>query len=174
MPDTGAPWNIPYADPTDLVRDWPALSEDIAEAVAAGLDIGIGTNVVNHRQSTRVQTTSTSYTAITGFTVSITPSSTSSKVLVVYTIPMGVSISAQAEVRLLRGVTALDEWSFNIGDAANRPSLNTIAGHYLDSPNSATAVTYSFEFKTATGTLSAAGNNINWLPAFITAIEVAA
>jgi hypothetical protein len=46
MPDTGAPWNIPYAAPTDLVRDWPALSEDIAEAVADGLDIAASyTNV---------------------------------------------------------------------------------------------------------------------------------
>jgi hypothetical protein len=39
MPDTGAPWNIPYAAPSDLVRDWPALSEDVAEAVADGLQI---------------------------------------------------------------------------------------------------------------------------------------
>ena len=38
MPDTGAPYFIPFADPTDLVRDWPALSEDVAEAVADGLD----------------------------------------------------------------------------------------------------------------------------------------
>jgi hypothetical protein len=38
MPDTGAPWNIPYAAPSDLVRDWPALSEDVAEAVADGLE----------------------------------------------------------------------------------------------------------------------------------------
>jgi hypothetical protein len=37
MPDTGAPWNIPYAAPADLVRDWPALSEDVAEAIADGL-----------------------------------------------------------------------------------------------------------------------------------------
>jgi hypothetical protein len=37
MADTGAPWNIPYAEPAELVRDWPALSEDVAEAVAAGL-----------------------------------------------------------------------------------------------------------------------------------------
>jgi len=35
--DTGAPWNIPFAEPTDLVRDWPQLSEDVADAVAAGL-----------------------------------------------------------------------------------------------------------------------------------------
>jgi hypothetical protein len=37
MADTGAPWFIPYAEPADLVRDWPGLSEDVADAVAAGL-----------------------------------------------------------------------------------------------------------------------------------------
>jgi hypothetical protein len=37
MADTGAPWEIPYAEPGDLVRDWPALSEDVADAVADGL-----------------------------------------------------------------------------------------------------------------------------------------
>jgi hypothetical protein len=42
MPDTGAPWNIPYAAPADLVRDWPALSEDVAEAVADGLEAAAG------------------------------------------------------------------------------------------------------------------------------------
>ena len=39
MADTGAPWSIPYAEPADLVRDWPALSEDVADAVAAGLTL---------------------------------------------------------------------------------------------------------------------------------------
>ena len=42
MADTGAPWNIPFAEPTDLVRDWPDLSEDVANAVAAGLDAAGG------------------------------------------------------------------------------------------------------------------------------------
>jgi hypothetical protein len=37
MADTGAPWNIPFAEPSDLVRDWPALSESVGTAVAAGL-----------------------------------------------------------------------------------------------------------------------------------------
>jgi hypothetical protein len=38
MPDTGAPYFIPYADPTDLVRDWPDLSEDVALAIVAALE----------------------------------------------------------------------------------------------------------------------------------------
>lgn len=37
MPDTGAPWNIPYIEPSDLVRDYPAANEDMADAIAAGL-----------------------------------------------------------------------------------------------------------------------------------------
>jgi hypothetical protein len=35
--NTGAPWNIVFAEPSDLVRDWPSLSEDVAESVADGL-----------------------------------------------------------------------------------------------------------------------------------------
>jgi len=38
MPDTGAPYFIPYADPTDLVRDWPTLSEDVALAIVQALE----------------------------------------------------------------------------------------------------------------------------------------
>jgi len=38
MPDTGSPYFIPYAEPTDLVRDWPELSEDVALAIVAALE----------------------------------------------------------------------------------------------------------------------------------------
>ena len=48
MADTGAPWNIPFAEPSDLVRDWPDLSEDVANAVAAGLDAAGGLVAVKH------------------------------------------------------------------------------------------------------------------------------
>jgi hypothetical protein len=37
MPDTGAPWNLPYPSPSDLVRDAPQAFEDLAVATAAGL-----------------------------------------------------------------------------------------------------------------------------------------
>jgi hypothetical protein len=50
MADTGNPWFIPFAEPSDLVRDWPALSSAVGTAVAAGLsaagNAGIGSNVV--------------------------------------------------------------------------------------------------------------------------------
>jgi hypothetical protein len=31
-------YNIPFAEPSDLVRDWPALSEDVALAIEAALE----------------------------------------------------------------------------------------------------------------------------------------
>ena len=58
MPDTGAPYFIPFADPTDLVRDWPALSEDVAEAVADGLDAAGGLVAVKSAIFTGVQVAS--------------------------------------------------------------------------------------------------------------------
>jgi len=73
MPDTGAPWNIPYADPTDLVRDWPALSEDVADAVALGLTSAKQIVAVKFAIKTDTQTTSGTVAtpfAITGLTIS--------------------------------------------------------------------------------------------------------
>jgi hypothetical protein len=48
MPDTGAPWNIPYVAPSDLVRDYPSDSEDLADAIADGLDAAGGLVAVKH------------------------------------------------------------------------------------------------------------------------------
>jgi hypothetical protein len=108
MPDTGAPWNIPYVDPTDLVRDYPQASEDLAEAIADGLDAagpaGIASNVVQAIQTDVFTTTSTSFLNVTGLQVTITPSSATSKILLL----------------------SLTNWSS--GDGASRNCLVKIAG----------------------------------------------
>ena len=38
MPNTGSPWFIPYVENTDLVRDWPADSLELANAIVAALE----------------------------------------------------------------------------------------------------------------------------------------
>lgn len=38
MPDTGAPWFIPYVESTDLVSDWPTDSLALANAIVAALE----------------------------------------------------------------------------------------------------------------------------------------
>ena len=39
MPDTGAPWNIPYVAASDLVADWPTDNQTMAEAIATATQL---------------------------------------------------------------------------------------------------------------------------------------
>jgi hypothetical protein len=59
MADTGNPWFIPFAEPSDLVRDWPALSSAVGTAVAAGLSAAGGLVAVKSAIFTGTQTNST-------------------------------------------------------------------------------------------------------------------
>jgi hypothetical protein len=194
MPDTGAPWNIPYAAPADLVRVWPALSEDVADAVALGLtaaNIAIGPNVVQTVKSDTFTTTSTAFTDITGFTVTITPTSATSKVLVIANLNIGNGGSEFTYVKLRRDSTDLF-----IGDTAgnrirstamSRGGTETSAFHhmvtatFLDSPGVATATTYGVQMRVTgnTGTFNRSGDdadsaNRTRTASSITVIEVAA
>ena len=97
------------------------------------------------------------FSPVTGLSASITPSSTSSKILIMATISTGeVSTSASATYRLMRGATAID-----IGDAASNRTpasgansatgtfaneqMNTGSVLFLDSPATTSATTYSIE-----------------------------
>jgi hypothetical protein len=85
MPDTGAPWNIPYVDNADLVRDWPADSLLVANAVAAGLTASGAAvkQIVSASDATNQTTTSSSFVDVSGVTLSITPGSVTSKIIVI-------------------------------------------------------------------------------------------
>ena len=176
MPDTGLPWEIPYAAPADLVRDWPALSEDVAEAVAAGLsaaqNAGIGSNVVTFTTSTSTTTTSGGYVD-TLVTASITPTSDTSKVLVLVSIGRANAngLGRRAQLALFRGTSA----GTNIADLFSQ-SEETDSGFdngsvsVLDSPATAAAQTYTVGLRS-----SSSGSSVT-VQAFqaITLIEVAA
>lgn len=165
MADTGAPWNIPYAEPADLVRDWPALSEDVADAVAAGLSAagpaGIGSNVVQVEKTNTFSTASTSYVDITGLSVVITPSSATSKVLVLGRVMMGGTDAGfgAAVFRLLRGSTVIYQGN---ADGAKERGLGSVWGQerfpipspiaFLDSPGVSTATTYKVQMRVNAGT----------------------
>lgn len=100
-------------------------------------------------------TTSTSYVDITGFSVSITPTSASNKILVMFTTTIGCDLATVfVPLRLVRNSTAID-----IGDAAGSRVQATggagrvndvsdtysINGIYLDSPATTSAVTYKVQ-----------------------------
>jgi hypothetical protein len=85
MPDTGAPWNIPYVEPSDLVRDYPSDSEDLAEAIADGLDAAGGLVAVKHALFTGVQTNSTAAAAnfaVTDLSITHTLADASNKLII--------------------------------------------------------------------------------------------
>jgi hypothetical protein len=160
MPDTGPPWNIPYVEPTDTVRTYPQDSEDLADAIAAGLsaagNAGIGTNVVQ-TVKTDVFTASVGqgvFTAITGMEATITPTTDTSKILVMATVTLSAP-NHGVNLRLMRNSSV----STYIGDAlssasratsgAGNPeqshSAPTVTVMFLDSPATDAATTYSIE-----------------------------
>ena len=99
-------------------------------------------------------TSSTSFTDITGLSVNITPSSTSSKVLVFMDCKVASATNVSAFVRMVRDSTAI-----YVGDAASNrqratmsnsddPSSQSIfqmSGMFLDSPSTTSQVTYKVQ-----------------------------
>ncbi len=89
---------------------------------------------------------------ITGFTASITPSSTSNKVLVMASISTGANDILNGCI-LYRNGSALDAATGNAdgskrritsGNRPTAPEVNSMPVWYLDSPNTTSSVTYSF------------------------------
>jgi len=158
MPDTGAPWNIPYVAGTDLVSDWPTDSQTLAEAIADGLDVaglGIGSNIVQAVKTDTFTTTSATFVDITGLSATITPSATSSKVLIIAGIATSITAGSPGFLRLTGGNS-----SAFVGDTAGSRTLCIQAVYdtddngfalegfpliYLDSPATTSATTYKVQ-----------------------------
>ena len=133
---------------------------------------------------------------ITGFSVSITPSSSSNKVLLTGFMSVGTSGTSEhcLGYRIYRGSTLISvgdtdgnrgrvTGSSNFGNGGNRAPDNVVINH-LDSPSTSSSVTYNIRFyhQYATGTtlyLNRGGNGENnngrtRATSTITAMEVAA
>ena len=154
---------------------------------------GMVSQVVSVSKTDRFNTNSTSYVDITGFTASITPSSTSSKILVISNWGWGSGQSPYPDFILLRGST-----SINIGDSSGSATQVSVANnvdpvgdegdilqenlshHFLDSPSSTSSVTYKWQTRTFNsgrviyvgGTASTADGNRALFPTNITLLEI--
>jgi len=158
MPDTGAPWNIPYVAGTDLVADWPTDSQTLAEAIADGLDAAGGIKqVVTANLSSTFSTSSTSFTDVTGLSVSITPSSASSRILVLADVQGNNESGVSTMTRLMRDSTAIaigDSASSRIrstggvdGDNTSPGDVFFLGGIIVDSPATTSATTYKVQIR---------------------------
>lgn len=112
--------------------------------------------VIQDEYPTEQTSTSTSFVDIGGLSVTITPSSTSSKIFAMATLTScrGATTSDATHCnvffRLVRGSTELTHSRLNFYDGANNSAKEidgTIALSYLDSPNSTSAQTYKCQMK---------------------------
>ena len=161
MPDTGAPWNIPYVAGTDLVADWPTDSQTLAEAIADGLDdAGLFAQAIQTIKTDTFSTTSTSFTPVTGLTASITPAAATSKVLIIAQVALGsnangtslrlsggnatnyVGAAAGSRIQAILGGS-----SMNISEFQDAMSLV-----YLDAPATTSSTTYEVQLRVNSGT----------------------
>ena len=152
---------------------------DLTKAVSGTLPDGNAPSgsviqVVTATDSTQRTTTSTSFvTASNTLSVDITPSSTSSKILVIVTSAMGTPGSgAQGIATIFRDSTNLEGSSGN-GLARQSQSVGaSLDMSILDSPATTSEITYQVYIKETT---SVASLSINWsnTTGSITAIEIA-
>lgn len=100
-----------------------------------------------------VSTTTNTYVDISGMSVTITPTSATSKILVMYTAAVSQSSSATIHLRLYRGATSIGQGVASgnrLGDSLVwRPTTNQynfdigpLSSSFLDSPNTTSATTY--------------------------------
>jgi hypothetical protein len=174
---------VAYLDDTDEVikydgSAWGPISVPIA---------GIGTNLVSTAKTDVFTTSATSYTDVTGLSLSITPTSATSKVLVI----VSLSFAADSNNRNIAAQLVRDSTAVFIGDVGlttqasivadmGLTNTNTTMGPlgfaYLDSPATTSATTYKIQVQTNGGNVRVNQSRSNGyaMPSSITAIEVAA
>ena len=160
-----------------------------AGTARANFGAGAVLQVVSAAKTDVFSTTSTSFVDVTGLSVSITPTSASSKILVISGVSLGAEVGINAIFpRLARNGTAIFQSDaagvriqavamFEVGNAATFP----VAINFLDSPNSTSSQTYSIQVRVNSGTgrvnASATDSNVtNWSrsASSITVMEIAA
>ena len=115
-----------------------------------GYEFGAGGGVIQTKsaftQATQ-STNSTSFVDCTGLSVSITPTSASNKILVLYTFTFGIS-TQHAGFRLMRDSTPIGNF---YGYNHNEYDLERYGGNFLDSPGDTNAHTYKIQMATPHG-----------------------
>jgi hypothetical protein len=128
--------------------------------------VGIGSNVVSVAKVDTFTTTSATPVTITGMAATITPTSASSKVLVIFQLSAALTnTTGYVELNLRRGSTKIFQstggsilngtWTGRHGaitDTANASLTSTYV--FLDSPSTTSATTYDVQVNTGSGTFN--------------------
>ena len=144
------------------------ITSDGSGNITTGTGMGKVLQVVGTQTDTVFSTSSTSFVDATGFSLSITPSSASNKILISLHFMYGLSASVASACRLLRNtdVITLGDPLNNLGNVyAAHGSTNQGFGNfginYLDTPNSTSALTYKLQVLRGSGSGTLSINNRN-------------
>jgi len=137
-------------------------NQALANVTAAGLPTGSVIQVKQAHKSDALQTTSTSFADLSGLSVSITPTSASSKFLVMVRVSGQLWSHGHTYFRLMRGSTVIGD-----GDAAGSRTTcfsstesnvdwatSDHSIQYLDSPNTTSQITYKVQGRAEYNTLN--------------------
>jgi hypothetical protein len=147
----------------------PLTSADITDGIITGNDIastfdltgktvtlpaGVGGKVLQVVSTTKTDTfssSSTSFIDITGYSVSITPTNSSSKILIigVLTASAGLQANITGYAQLVRNSTAIGNGTNGLAtqNAGEQDFTTQWNYNYLDSPSTTSATTYKIQFK---------------------------
>ncbi len=132
----------PYVESSDLVANYPGVSLALANHIDT---IGKVLQVVMGSTSTPTETSSSTYSN-TALTATITPSATSSKVLILVSHAGILKSAGNTDVllRLTRDGTAITgDWAGKINyNDSTTPIMASAGTNYLDSPAATTALVY--------------------------------
>ncbi len=125
--------------------------------------------VVFASSTTTTSLANSTWTALTGQTVTITPSSTSSKVLILSNTSINAVQNVQCQLRLKRDSTVLLTQSYTVFLGSSVVELGAEQIGWQDSPATTSATTYSLE---GWGGAATCGYQANNETAYIIAMEV--
>ena len=148
QPSTGTTLTLGASGDTVDVPSGATL--DVTGATVTGLTTGKVLQVVNNSSSTNVSTSSTTSQSI--LTASITPNSSSNKILVLAGLRISITANSNAYAGsiLYRGTTSGTNISDQaIGDSNNADFLGFIKHIVLDSPSTTSSQTYTLGFRKA-------------------------
>jgi hypothetical protein len=123
-------------------------------ALPAGLDTGKVLQVVQTTGTTTAQPSTNETWVDCTASITITPSSASSKILLMHSAGGLVNNVGDASLRILRNTTVLiesDRWGYR--DGTTYAPINW-SNSYLDSPSTTSAVTYKWQIRKEGGTSS--------------------
>jgi len=130
--------------------------------------------VVQGTDTTTVYNATTTYED-TGLTATITPSSTSSKILVITTSPSvyksSTTASSSVSLRILRAATAIQYSALISYNNASHQQMSAVSMSVLDSPATTSATTYKTQF--ACSDTNGAHSNLQGNLATIILMEIA-